>query len=164
MVTYGCCKEGYGGFRRSHCYLHPYPERFSARFVHANVLFQGVIHEVKKDYQNAEIAYRNCCNLISTHALGLERWVDSTCDSARHWRPQYNASSARGSSPQNAAIWYLLGRCYMASRQYRDAYLAYNEGVNLEPNEPRIWVSLECSTTLTGSTRRASACSREPCG
>lgn len=115
-----------------------------AQFMHANVLcLQGVIHEVKKDYQNAEIAYRNCCNLIPTHALGLERL------GRLYLRFRETLAAAvqcfqrsLGSSPQNAAIWYLLGRCYMASRQYRDAYLAYNEGVNLEPNEPRIWVSL----------------------
>ena len=114
------------------------------QFMHANVLcLQGVIHEIKKDYQNAEIAYRNCCNLMPAHSLGLERLgrlflrFRETLEAAVQCFQR-----SLGISPQNAVIWYLLGRCYMASRQYGDAYLAYNEAVNCEPNEPRIWVSL----------------------
>lgn len=115
-----------------------------SQFLQANVLcLQGVIYEVKKDYQNAEIAYRKCCSTVPTHIAGLERLgrlylrFRETLEAAVQCFQR-----SLGNCPQNATVWYLLGRCYMASAQYEDAFLAYNEAVNCEPNEPRVWVSL----------------------
>ena len=51
--------------------------------------------------------------------------------------------------------WYLLGRCYMATSQYVDAFEAYNRAINLNPNDTQIWSSLGILYYTFGQYREA---------
>jgi tetratricopeptide (TPR) repeat protein len=44
--------------------------------------------------------------------------------------------------PAEYTAWYLLGRCYMGTAQYTDAFEAYSRAVNLNPNDSEVWCSL----------------------
>ncbi len=51
--------------------------------------------------------------------------------------------------------WYLLGRCYMATAQYTDAWEAYNRAINLNPNDHIVWCSLGVLYYSFGQYREA---------
>jgi tetratricopeptide (TPR) repeat protein len=110
----------------------------------ANALcLEGVIHEVRKEFAKAEISYRTCCESVASHSQGLERLGRLYLRYRETIPYAVNCfSKILSFCPHNSSIWYLIGRCYMTSKQYSEAYIAYNEAVNCEPNEPYVWVSL----------------------
>lgn len=44
--------------------------------------------------------------------------------------------------PSDAQSWYLLGRAYMNSQEYKRAYEAYQQAVYRDGHDPKFWISI----------------------
>eukprot|EP01031_Cornospumella_fuschlensis_P025327 gene25328-30583_t len=115
-----------------------------SEFIRCNALcLKGLLLELRHEYPSAELIYRQVIQLVPLHTTALERL------GRVYLRYRETIAAAVQCffkvveiSPQNAIAWGLLGRCYMATNQYTDAWEAYNKAINLNPNDPHIWNSL----------------------
>jgi hypothetical protein len=103
----------------------------------------GLLSNMKGDERSAELAYRAAVDIMPAHVLSLERLGRIYL---RHRGTIHFAVTcfrkAIEVNPGDAKLWYLLGRCYMATYQYKDAGDAYGKAINLDPNDADIWCSL----------------------
>eukprot|EP00981_Chlorochromonas_danica_P008140 scaffold2028_cov181-Ochromonas_danica.AAC.18 len=104
---------------------------------------KGLLHEIKGEFPSSEVVYRSVLQSLPGHAIALERLGRVYL----RYRETIPAAvqcffKAVETNPSNHVAWYLLGRCYMATSQYTDAWEAYNRAVNLNPNDPQVWCSL----------------------
>jgi tetratricopeptide (TPR) repeat protein len=89
------------------------------------------------------VVYRSALQLLPGHGTALER-LGRVYLRYRETIPAAVQCFFKSveTNPSNHVAWYLLGRCYMATAQYSDAFEAYSRAVNLNPNDPQIWCSL----------------------
>lgn len=112
--------------------------------IHANAICQkGLLHEIQNDYPQAEIAYRSVLEIAPGQCIALER-LGRIYLRFRETIPAAVECLFKSVqiNPSSHVPWYLLGRCYMATGQYNDAFNAYDTAINLNPNDPQIWSSL----------------------
>lgn len=125
--------------------------------IRANAMcLRGLLHEMKGEFPNSEVAYRSVLQLVQGHSLALERLGRVYL----RFRETISAAvqcffKAVEINPSNHIAWYLLGRCYMATSQYSDAWEAYNRAVNLNPNDAQVWCSLGVLYYAFGQYREA---------
>ena len=104
---------------------------------------KGLLFEKDSQISMAEISYREALQLIEDHPIALERLGRVYM---RYRETIANAVTCFNTcvkhNPSDHVAWYLLGRCYMATAQYTEAYDAYNLSVNLNSSNPQIWCSL----------------------
>ena len=112
--------------------------------IRANALcLLGLLHEMRAEFPASEMVYRSALQIVSGHSTALER-LGRVYLRYRETIPAAVQCFFKSveTNPSNHVAWYLLGRCYMATAQYSDAFEAYNRAVNLNPNDPQIWCSL----------------------
>eukprot|EP01125_Pyxidicula_operculata_P011157 TRINITY_DN3646_c0_g2_i10.p1 TRINITY_DN3646_c0_g2~~TRINITY_DN3646_c0_g2_i10.p1 ORF type:complete len:703 (+),score=151.99 TRINITY_DN3646_c0_g2_i10:3518-5626(+) len=118
--------------------------------VQADIYFQiGHVHELKKSFASAKESYEKVLKESPNHAKVLQQlgWLyHHHTDQALGLGNQDNAISflmrSIESDSSDGQTWYLLGRCYMAQRQYRKAYDAYQQAVYRDGRNPTFWCSI----------------------
>jgi len=112
----------------------------------ADVWFQiGHVHELQKDFNAAKDAYERVLKESPNHAKSLQQlgWLYHTNSSIGNQDTAITfLLRSIESDPSDGQTWYLLGRCYMAQRQYRKAYDAYQQAVYRDARNPTFWCSI----------------------
>lgn len=112
--------------------------------IRANALcLKGLLHEAVHEYPAAEVDYRSALQLAPGHTRALDR-LGRTYLRYRETIPAAVQCFIKAVEvdPTEHSAWYLLGRCYMGTAQYTDAFEAYNRAANLDPNDAQVWCSL----------------------
>lgn len=115
-----------------------------AEHIRANALcLKGLLHEMRGEFPASEVVYRSALQILPGHGPALER-LGRVYLRYRETIPAAVQCFFKSveTNPSSHVAWYLLGRCYMATGQYPDAFEAYNRAINLNPNDPQVWCSL----------------------
>lgn len=112
-----------------------------------DIWFQiGHVYEQQKEFGLAKEAYERVLAENPSHAKVLQQlgWLYHQSDAGfenQEKAIQFLTSSLE-SDPNDAQSWYLLGRAYMAGRNYNKAYEAYQQAVYRDGKNPTFWCSI----------------------
>lgn len=118
--------------------------------VRGDIYFQiGNVYEQMKEFSKAKEAYEIILKENSGHAKVLQHlgWlyhqqVDSDIGLGNQEVAISYLMRSIDSDPSDGQTWYLLGRCYMAQKNYRKAYDAYQQAVYRDGHNPAFWCSI----------------------
>jgi tetratricopeptide (TPR) repeat protein len=112
--------------------------------IKANAMcIKAVIHEKRAEFPSAEVLCRSVLQINSEHTTALDRlgrmflrFRETVPAAVQCFFKLIELNS------MDFSAWYLLGRCYMATAQYDDAWEAYSRSININPNFPPTWCSI----------------------
>jgi tetratricopeptide (TPR) repeat protein len=112
-----------------------------------DIWFQiGHVHEQQKEFSSAKEAYEHVLAENPNHAKVLQQlgWLYHQSNAGfenQDMAIQFLTRSLE-SDANDAQSWYLLGRAYMAERNYNKAYEAYQQAVYRDGKNPTFWCSI----------------------
>lgn len=112
-----------------------------------DIWFQiGHVYEQQKDFVAAKEAYERVLAENPAHAKVLQQlgWLYHQSNAGfenQDMAIQFLTKSLE-SDANDAQSWYLLGRAYMAERNYNKAYEAYQQAVYRDGKNPTFWCSI----------------------
>lgn len=112
-----------------------------------DIWFQiGHVYEQQKEFGLAKEAYERVLSENPSHAKVLQQlgWLYHQSDAGFENQEQaiHFLTKSLESDPNDAQSWYLLGRAYMAGRNYNKAYEAYQQAVYRDGKNPTFWCSI----------------------
>ena len=118
----------------------------------------AAIYEEQEEYESARGIYERALSVESNNPTVLQRYGWTLQFGIRHpetARAVQALENAVVCDPTDALSHYLLGRCYLAQREYSKAYDSYQRAVNNNPNVPAFWGSIGILYFTTGQFRDA---------
>lgn len=113
----------------------------------ADILFQiGIVYEFQGEAVNAKDMYERVLKESPKQAKIMTQlgWLYH-----QEGTPFHNVDTAIEhmkasveADPSDPQPWYLLGRCYMSKKEYKNAYSAYQQAVYRDEMNPSYWCSI----------------------
>ncbi|PXF42301.1 General transcriptional corepressor trfA [Gracilariopsis chorda] len=122
----------------------------------------GHVYELKRDVSAAMDMYKQALTENPKHTKTLQNmgWLEHNHNNNSPKAVQYLRQSA-DLDPSDGQTWYLLGRVYMAMREFHQAYEAYQQAVYRDARNATFWCSIgvlyyqmnQCRDALDAYTR-----------
>jgi len=113
----------------------------------SDVMFQiGIVYELRGEALKAKEMYEQVLEDNPKHSkiivqLGWLYQQEGTPFHDVNKAIEYMKASVQA-DPSDPQPWYLLGRCYMSQKEYKNAYSAYQQAVYRDEMNPSYWCSI----------------------